>query len=88
MGSLGVVELQGPGEGVEDLFGDPGEVSPLEPDVVVGADTGEEGDLLAAQSGDAALVAEDATWMNKPPAPAWCSSRKPSTNGTLPGTCA
>jgi hypothetical protein len=57
-GSLGLVEPEGPGECVEDLFGDPCEVSTFEPDVVVGADSGEQGDLLAAQSGDAALVAE------------------------------
>ena len=58
MGSLRVVEAQCPGERVEDLFGNAGEVAALEAGVIVGTDAGEQGDLLAAQPGDAALVAE------------------------------
>ena len=51
MGTLGVVELQGPGQRVEDALGDPGEVAALELGVVLDADPGQVGDLAAPQPG-------------------------------------
>ena len=56
MDPLGLVELQRGGQGVEDAFGDPAQVAPLEPDVVVDADPGEQGDLLPAEPGDAPVA--------------------------------
>ena len=50
VGAFGFVELQGTGDGFEDAVGDTGEVAALEPGVVVDADPGEHGDLLAAQA--------------------------------------
>ena len=57
MDPLGLVELQRGGQGVEDALGDPAEIAPLEPDVVVDADPGEQGDLLPAEPGDASVAA-------------------------------
>ena len=54
MGVLGVVELQRPGDRVEDAVGGAAQAALLQPRVVVGGQAGELGDLLAAQSGDAA----------------------------------
>ena len=53
MRPLGLVELQRPGQRLEDGLGDTAGVAALEPGVVVDADTGEQRDLLAAQAGDA-----------------------------------
>ena len=49
MGVLGLVELQGSADAVQDGLGDAGPVAAFEPDVVLGAHPGEEGDLFAAQ---------------------------------------
>ena len=49
---LGVIELEDPGDGLEDVVGDAPGVAPLELRVVLDADAGQEGDLLAAESGD------------------------------------
>ena len=57
MGPLGLVELQGVGDAVDDALGDAGGVAALEPDVVLRRDAGEQGDLLAAQARDASAVA-------------------------------
>lgn len=51
MGPLGLVELQRPADGVKDLVRDPARVAAFEPRVVLDADVGKEGDLLAAQAG-------------------------------------
>ena len=48
---LGVVELQGTGDGVEDVVGHAADVALLQADIPVGADPGEHGDLFAAQPG-------------------------------------
>ena len=58
VGALDVVELQGPGDGVEDALGGSADVAALETGVVVEADPGELGDLLAAQPGDPTFAAE------------------------------
>ena len=58
VGAFGVVELQRPGQCVEDRVGDAAQVAALQPGVVVDTDPGERRDLLPAQPGDAALVAE------------------------------
>jgi hypothetical protein len=47
---FGFVEVQGPGEGVQDAVGDAGEVAALELGVVLDADAREVGDLAAAQA--------------------------------------
>ena len=52
--TLGLVELQRPGERLEHALGDAGRVAALEAGVVVDADAGEDRDLFAAQAGDAA----------------------------------
>ena len=54
---LGFVELQGPGDAVEDVLGYAADVPPLEADVVLGADPGEERDLLPAEALDPAVGA-------------------------------
>jgi hypothetical protein len=46
-----VAELQGAGDGVEDVVGDAADVALLQADVPVGADAGEHGDFFAAQPG-------------------------------------
>ena len=53
MGALGVIELEGAGEGLEDAVGDAGRVAAFELGVIGDADAGERGDLLAAQPGNA-----------------------------------
>ena len=50
VGPFDLVELQGTGDGVEDVLGDAADVAALEPDVVLGADPGEQRHLLAAQA--------------------------------------
>ena len=57
VGPLGLVELEGGGERVEDALGGAGEAAALHPDVVVDGDAGEHGDLLAPQSLDPAVAA-------------------------------
>ena len=57
MGAFGLVELQGPGQGVEDLLGHTVQVAPLEADVVVDAHPGQEGDLFPAEALDSAVSA-------------------------------
>ena len=59
MRPFGLVELQSAGEGVEDRVGDAGQVSALEPGVVVGAHAGQHRDLLAAQPLDPPPAAEE-----------------------------
>lgn len=54
MGSLGLVELERLGERLEHAFGGPVHVSTLETGVVGNAYAGQDGDLFAAQSGNAA----------------------------------
>ena len=54
---LRVVELQGPGEGVQDAVRRSGEVAALETGVVVDAHAGEHRDFFAAQPGHAAVAA-------------------------------
>ena len=55
---LGLVELQGRAHGVEHVLRHAAGVAALEARVVLDADAGEEGDLLAAQAGNPALSAE------------------------------
>jgi hypothetical protein len=50
--TLGLVELQYPGDGVDDALRDAGGVAALQADVVLTGDAREQGDLLAAQPGD------------------------------------
>ena len=57
VGAFGLVELQCLGDAVDDAVGDAGGVAALEADVVLRRDAGEQGDLFAAQAGDAAAVA-------------------------------
>lgn len=52
MGTLGFVELQRPGQGVQNGFGDAGEMPTFDAGVVPGADTGEHRDLFATQPFD------------------------------------
>ena len=49
---LRLVQLQGPGQGVQHAFRDSAQVAALEPGVVVDAHPGEQRDLLAAEPGD------------------------------------
>ena len=51
MGAFDVVELQGTGDGFEDVFGDAADVAALELRVVLDADPGEHRHLFAAQPG-------------------------------------
>ena len=59
VGAFGVVEFQGAGEGFEDAVGDAGEVSALEPVVVVDAHAGDHREFFAAEAGHAAEPAVD-----------------------------
>lgn len=56
---LRLIQLQCPGQGLQDSLGDAGEVSAFQPGVILDTDPGEHGDLAAAQSGDAAVAAVD-----------------------------
>ncbi|MGI5423737.1 hypothetical protein [Streptomyces sp. CA-179760] len=58
MGAFDVVELEGPGEAVEDFLGDAADVAALQAGVVLDADRGELGYLGAAQAADLASSAE------------------------------
>ena len=51
MGAFGLVELQGPGDGFEHVFGHTVGVPTFESGVVLDADAGEGRDLLAAEPG-------------------------------------
>src|SRR6478735_11752633 len=51
MGTLGLVELECPGQGVEDSGGGAGDLTTLETGVVLDAQPGKGGDLASAQSG-------------------------------------
>jgi hypothetical protein len=55
---LGLVEVQGAGQGVENAVGSTGEVAAFELGVVLNADPGQVGDLAAAQPGHAAVAVE------------------------------
>ena len=55
--SFGVVELQGAGDGVEDLLGCAVDRAAFDLGVVLDAQPGERGDLAAPQSGHAPVVA-------------------------------
>jgi hypothetical protein len=57
MGPLGIVEVQGVGDGVDDAVGDAGGVAALQPGVVLARDACQEGDLFAAQARDPSVVA-------------------------------
>ena len=57
VGAFDVVELQGAGDGFEDVLGDAADVAAFELRVVLDADPGEHRHLLAAQPGDAAAAA-------------------------------
>ena len=52
MGPLGLIQLQGASDAVDDALGDAGGVAALEPRVVLAGDAGQEGDLVAAQARD------------------------------------
>ena len=54
MGAFGVVELQGPGDGVEHGGGDTAEGAALQLGVVLHADAGQGGDLTTTQARDTA----------------------------------
>src|SRR5690242_6927409 len=54
---LGLVELERAGDGLQHGVGDAGQVALFQARVVVGADTGEHGDFLAAQPGNAPVAA-------------------------------
>ena len=55
MGAFGVVELEGPGDGVQDRGADAGQDAAFEFCVVLDADAGQCCDLAAAKPRDAAL---------------------------------
>jgi hypothetical protein len=53
VGALGVVELERPGQCLQHALGGPAQVSALQAGVVRNAHAGQDGDLFAAQSGNA-----------------------------------
>ena len=57
--TLGIVEVQRASESVQHAVRGTAEVPALQPHVVVDADPGKHGDLLAAQPWDATLIAAD-----------------------------
>ena len=59
VGALGVVELESAGQCLEHAVGDPGRVTALQAGVVRDAHAGQDGDLLAAQSRNAAAAVRD-----------------------------
>jgi hypothetical protein len=59
VGRFGVVELQGPGECLDDAVRGAGEITALEADVVIHAHPGEHRDFLTAQPGNAPVAAID-----------------------------
>ncbi len=54
--ALGLVKLQCADEGLEDAVRDAGEIPPLEPRVVVHADSGEQRDFLTPESRNPAIA--------------------------------
>ncbi len=50
MRALSLVQLQRAGQSIENLFGHPGQVTPLQPHVVIGRHPGQHGDLFSAQT--------------------------------------
>src|SRR6266540_4333182 len=54
--TLGVVELERPSQCLQHALGDPAHVSALQAGVVRSADAGQDGDLLATESGNAATA--------------------------------
>ena len=56
MGALGVVELERSSQRVEHAVGDPIRIAALQAGVVRNAHAGQNGDLLAAQPGNAATA--------------------------------
>ena len=58
VGSLGVVELEGAADGVENIVRDPASVTAFEPRVVLDADPRHERHLLAPQAAHPAVTAE------------------------------
>ena len=56
VGALGVVELERPGEPFQDELGDAADVAAFQALVVLDADAGQRGDLLAPQARHAALA--------------------------------
>ena len=56
VGALSLVELQRVGDRLQDAVGDTAQVSPLELDVVVDADPGEQRHLFSVQPGDPAAT--------------------------------
>ena len=56
VGALGVVELERPGQCLQHALGGPAHVSALQARVVRHAHAGQDGDLLAAESGNAATA--------------------------------
>lgn len=59
MGLFGVVEPEGVGDAVEDAVRDSGEAAAFDPRVVLDTHAGEQGDLFAAEAGDAASAGVD-----------------------------
>jgi hypothetical protein len=57
VGAFGLIQLEGAGEGVEDVRGSPAELAALYAGVVLDADTGEQGDFFATQAGHAPVAA-------------------------------
>jgi NAD(P)-dependent dehydrogenase (short-subunit alcohol dehydrogenase family) len=57
MGAFGLVQLQRPGQGMQDVVGDPTQIATLHLGVVVDTHPGQERHLLAAQPGDAPVAA-------------------------------
>ena len=71
MGPLGLVELQRGGERLQNLLGGTAQIATLELGVVVDADAGEQGHLLAPQASDApaAAVGRQARLCGRDPGP-------------------
>ncbi len=71
MGALGIVELERAGQPFQDELGDAAGVSAFQALVVLDADAGQRGDLLAAQAGHPTLaVAGQAGLLGGDPRPA------------------
>ena len=51
VGLFRLIQLQRPRQGFQDSLGDPGEVSPFQPGVILDTDPGQHADLAPAQSG-------------------------------------
>ena len=57
MGPFGVVELQRPGDSVDDALGDSGRIAALELGVVLARNAGQQGNLVATQACDPSALA-------------------------------